>query len=44
MVMAASKDSLVERGVGGNVNTSLVCEDALGVLPIRQTRAEGWGN
>ena len=44
MVMATSKDGPVERGVGGNVNTSLVGEDTLGILPIRQTRTEGWEN
>ena len=35
MVMAMSKDGLAERGVGGNVNTLLVCEDAFSILSIR---------
>ena len=44
MVMATSRDGPVERGVGGNVNMSLVCEEAFSILPIRQTRTEGWEN
>ena len=44
MVMATSKDGPAERGVGGNVNMSLVCEDSFSILPISQTRTEGWGN
>ena len=44
MVMAMSKDGLAERGVRGNVNTSLVCEDSFSILSIRQMRVEGWGN
>ena len=44
MVMAMSKDGLAERGVRGNVNMSLVCEDSFSILPIRQMKVEGWGN
>ena len=35
MIVAANKDGLSKRGIGGNVNTSLVGENALGILPVR---------
>ena len=35
MIMAANKDGLLKRGIGGNVNTSFVGENALGILPVR---------
>ena len=44
MVVAMSKNGLSERGVRGNVNTTFVCEDSLGILPVRQVRTEGGGN
>ena len=44
MIVAMSKDGSSKRGVGGNVNTSFVGEDTFGILPIRQTRMEGWEN
>ena len=44
MIMAMSKDGPLKRGVGGNVNMSFVGEDSFSILPIRQTRTEGWGD
>ena len=44
MIVAMNKDGPLKRGVGGNVNTSFVSEDAFGILPVRQTRTESWGN
>ena len=35
MIVAANKDGLSKRGIGGNVNTSFVGEDALSILPVR---------
>ena len=35
MIMAANKDGLSKRGIGGNVNASFVGENALGILPVR---------
>ena len=42
MIVAASKDGMSERGIGGNINMSLVGENAFGILPVRETRAECW--
>ena len=44
MVVAAKKDGLSKRGIGGNVNMSFVGENALGMLPVRQAQAESWRN
>ena len=35
VVVATSKNGLPERGVGGDVDTTFVCEDSLGILPVR---------
>ena len=35
MIVAANKDGMLKRGIGGNVNTALVGENALGILPVR---------
>ena len=35
MIVAANKDGMSKRGIGENVNTSLVGENALGILPVR---------
>ena len=35
MIMAMNKDGPLKRGVGGNVNTFFVGEDALSILPVR---------
>ena len=35
MIVAANKDGMSKRGIRGNVNTSLVGENALGILPVR---------
>ena len=34
MIVAAGKDGVSERGVRGNVNASLVGENALSILPV----------
>ena len=44
MVMATVENGLTERGVGRDIDAILVCENAFGVLPIGETRAEGRGN
>ena len=44
MIVAAKKDGLPKRGIGGNVNMSFVGENALGMLPVRQAGAESWRN
>ena len=35
MIVAANKDGLLKRGIGGNVNVSFVGENALSILPVR---------
>ena len=35
MIVAANKDGLSKRGIGGNVNVSFVGENALSILPVR---------
>ena len=42
--MATGENGPPERGVGGDIDTILVCENALRILPIRETRVEGRGN
>ena len=44
MIVAMNKNGPSKRGVRGNVNTSFVDKDALGILPVRQTRTESWEN
>ena len=35
MIVAMKKDGLPKRGIGRNVNTSFVGENALNILPVR---------
>ena len=44
MVVAMSKDGLLEGGVGGDINMALVGEDSFGILPVGQMRMEGRRN
>ena len=44
MVMATSENGLLERGVGGDVDMTFVCEDPFSIQPVRQTRVEGRRN
>ena len=44
VIMTASEDSMSERRIGGNVDMSLVGENALSILPVRETGAESWRN
>ena len=42
MIVAVKKDRLPKGGIGRNVNTSFVGENAFGILPVRQAGAESW--
>ena len=44
MVVALGEDGLSKGGVREYIDTALVGEDPLGILPVRETRAEGGGN
>ena len=44
VVVATNEDGPLERGVRGDVNTTFVSGDPLGVLPVRQMGTKGCGN
>ena len=42
MVMAVDQNGFVEEIIRGNIDTALVGENALCVLPIQEMGAKGW--